>query len=151
MLRPGSRGFTLIEMVIVVVLIGVLTTVALPFFRRSTVRADVSGAMDAVSAVHAVAKATAIQRGRTTRLVMQHSSAYKVWVIATKVTGTGVDTIGRVEDLGSRFGVTYTTSRDTLTFTPRGIGADPSGTTVIISKGGILDTLTISAAGRLSR
>jgi Tfp pilus assembly protein FimT len=138
-------------MVIVVVLIGVLLTVALPYFRSSTIRADVTGAMDAVSAVHAVAKATAIQRGRTTRLVMLHSSTYKILVIATKVTGTGVDTIGQVQDLGARFGVTYTTTRDTLTFTPRGIGLDLSGTTVIISKGAILDTLTISAAGRLSR
>jgi Tfp pilus assembly protein FimT len=135
----------------VVALIGVLMSVALPLLTRTTVRGDVSGSLDAVSAVHAVAKASAIQRGRTTRLIMLHGSAYRMWVIATKVTGVGVDTIGQVHDLGSRFGVTYTTTRDTLTFTPRGIGADLSGTTVIFSKGGILDTLTISAAGRLSR
>ncbi len=147
--RPKeSRGFTLIEMLMVVTLIGVLMIVALPFFRTGTDKASVRGAMDAISAMHAVAKATAIQRGRTARLVLMPSQSMAV-VVAAKVTGPGVDTVGRVEDLASRFGVRFTTTRDTLTFTPRGIGSDLSGTLIIVSKAGFIDTVSVTAAGRL--
>ncbi|MBI1722874.1 MAG: type II secretion system protein, partial [Gemmatimonadetes bacterium] len=34
--HPANRGFTLIEMVMVVVLIGVLMSVSLPFFRNTS-------------------------------------------------------------------------------------------------------------------
>jgi hypothetical protein len=36
-------------------------------------------------------------------------------------------------------------------FTPRGIGISTSTTTVIATRGGVADTLTISAAGRVLR
>jgi hypothetical protein len=75
---------------------------------------------------------------------------YTVHVEANNVAG-GVDTVGRVEDLGSRFGVQFTTTRPVLTFTPRGIGGDPGGTRVVVTKGSVADTVTISAAGRLLR
>ncbi|MEK6769230.1 MAG: GspH/FimT family pseudopilin [Gemmatimonadota bacterium] len=144
------RGFTLIEMVMVVVLVGILMSVALPFFRTGSTKSSVRGAMDAIGSLHAVAKATAIQRGRFARLVMIPGSATAL-VVANRSTGTVLDTIGSVENLGTRFSITFTTTRDTLVFTPRGIGAELSGTTIIIIRGDFRDTITISAAGRLTR
>lgn len=146
----SNRGFTVIEMVIVVVLVGVMMTVALPFLRGSSSKSSVRGAMDAISSMHAVAKATAIQRGRFARLVMSASSSTAL-IVATQATGSTLDTIGSVEDLGTRFGVRFTTTRDTLVFTPRGIGSELSGTTIIVIKGDFRDTITISGAGRLAR
>lgn len=148
--RSVGRGFTLIEVVMVVVLVGVLMSVALPFFRNATTKSSVRGAMDAMGSLHAVAKATSIQRGRITRLVFLPASSVAL-VVASDASGTGVDTVGAVEDLAERFGVSFTTTRDTLVFTPRGIGAELSGTTIIVSKVDFSDTITISAAGRLTR
>lgn len=148
---PRSRGFTLVEMLMVVVLIGIMLTVALPYFRGSTGKGAVRGAVDAIVSLHSVAKTVAVQRGRTTRLVMSAGNGTMV-VVANKVgTTTGVDTIGRVENLNNRFEVTFTTTRDTLLFSPRGVGLDPGTTTIIVSKGTARDTVTISAGGRLFR
>lgn len=137
-------------MVIVITLVGVLMSIAIPYFRGATLRSSVRGAMDAIASMHSLARATAIQRGRTSRLVMVPASS-RVYVIANRATGGAVvDTVGSVENLGERFGVSLTTTRDTLVFTPRGIGAELTGTTVIVSKGDFRDTLVISAAGRIT-
>ena len=150
--RRDLRGFTLAEMMIVVVVIGAMLAFGLPRFKTSTIKADVRGAMDAVAALHALTKTSAIQRGRVTQLVMDRSNTTMV-VVANKVTGAGVDTVGRVQNLFSRFGVRFTTipTRDTLIFTPRGIGTESSDTRIVVGKSGFLDTLLISSAGRIMR
>ena len=136
----------------VVVLIGAMLGVGLPYFRGATEKTDVRGAMDAIAALHAMTKQTAVQRSRVTRLVMDRSN-YTMVVVATKVSGTGVDTVGRVQNLNSRFGIRFTVSPalDTLTFTPRGIGVEAATTSIIVSKGSFSDTMAVSAAGRLIR
>ena len=146
----AERGFTVIEMVIVMVLVGILMSVALPFFRTSSTKSSVRGAADVIASLNNLAKATAIQRGKTARLVLFASSS-KALVVADKSTGSGMDTISTVEDLAERFSVTFTTTRDTIVYTPRGIGSALTGTTIIVSRGTSRDTITVSAAGRLTR
>ena len=53
------------------------------------------------------------------------------------------------ESMAQRFGVTFTTTQTALMFSPRGIGTSTAGTTIIITKSGFSDTVTVSAAGRL--
>lgn len=130
------------------VVVGLMMTVAFPFLRNSTERGGVTEAAVVISSMHARAKLAAIQRGRVTRLRM-NPTANTMWVTAVKASGTGLDTVGQVENLYDRFGIHFTSTRDTLVFTPRGVGAEASGTTIIITKGAAADTLSISAAGRL--
>ncbi len=146
----ARRGFTLIEMVMVMTMIGILLAVAIPFIGSSTNKGNVRGALDAVSTMHAIAKQSAIQRGRQSMLVMGTSNG-NAWVVSRNAAGTGWDTLGKVEELDDRFGVSLSATRDTLTFTPRGIGTELSGSTIVVSKGDFADTITISAAGRLIR
>jgi prepilin-type N-terminal cleavage/methylation domain-containing protein len=141
------RGFTLVEVLIAVVLVGALMAVALPFLRTSTVKSSVRGAVAAISSMHATARATSIARGRTTRLVFLPGSV-QVLVRLTDANGN-VDTVGAVENLRDRFGVSFTASNDSIVFTPRGIGAGLSATAIIVTKGDYADTLVVSAAGRL--
>lgn len=131
-------------------LIGVLLAVAIPFLRGATDQGSVRGAGDAVATMHAVAKQSAIQRSRTTMLVMD-GAANTMVVVARNAAGAAWDTLGRVENLDERFGVRFAASRDTLVFTPRGIGIELSGTAIVVSKGSYVDTITVSAAGRLIR
>lgn len=144
----APRGFTLIELLLVIVIAGLLMGVAIPTFLKFSDKSALRSAGVAVSSLHARARIAAIQRGRNTRLKMSATSN-TMWIVSTNAAGTGLDTIGTVENLNSRFGITFTTTRDSLTFTPRGIGFETSGTTIILLKGTKADTLTVTAAGRM--
>ena len=144
------RGFTAIEIIIVMVIIGIMSAVALPFIRNATVKSGVSGALAAITSLHAVARNSAIQRGRTAVLVLNASTNTVVVVLQRPGSTTAVDTVGKAENLYTRFGVTLSTTNSQVSFNPRGIGAS-SNTTVIVTRSGYADTLVISAAGRLLR
>lgn len=150
-LDSGRRGFSAIEMLIVMVLIGVMTAIALPFLRTGPSKSSVQGASSAIASYHAIARNAAIARGRTAILVLKTTAPAMVLVVARRPGSSAVDTVGAVANLYVTFGVALTTTSDSVIFTPRGIGVSSSTTTVISTRGGVADTLTISAAGRLIR
>jgi prepilin-type N-terminal cleavage/methylation domain-containing protein len=147
----SRHGFTAIEMLIVMVLIGLLSAVALPYLRTGPSKASVNGATSAIAGYHAIARNAAISRGRVAVLVIKAAAPATVLVVLRRTGSTAVDTVGAVENLYSRFSVTLSTTSDSLIFTPRGIGIGSSTTTVIATRGTVADTLTISGAGRLIR
>lgn len=150
-LHSGNRrGFSFMELMVVLTVIGIMLAVVLPYLRNATGKTAARSAADAVVALHARARMAAITRGRTAKLVIP-SGANKALVIAGKVTTTGIDTLGKVVDLASQYGVTITSTSDTIAFSPRGIGNLTSSITIIISKAGFSDTLKVSRGGRLSR
>ena len=147
---PAPRGFSAIEILIVMTIVGIMMTVALPMIRNATVKSNIGGAMSAIAGLHAVARNAAVQRGRTAVLYLDATNA-KVVVILKRPGSTAVDTVGTPENLATRFAVRLATNRDSVIFTPRGIGTAASSTVVIVSRSDYADTLTISSAGRLLR
>ena len=143
-----ERGFTLIEILMVVTVIGLLTAIALPRIGDAMVAQNARAGRGAVISLHAKARAAAIQRGRSTRLVINGNSM--IIVSQHPVTGA-VDTVGNVEDLFDRFGVTLSTTRDTLSFDARGLGTESSATTVTVTKGAHTYQITISMWGRVRK
>ncbi len=143
-----ERGFTLIEILMVVTVIGLLTAIALPRIGDAMVAQNARAGRDAVISQHAKARAAAIQRGRSTFLVFNGNSM--VIVSRHPVTGA-VDTVGNVEDLLGRFGVTVSTTRDTLTFDARGLGTESSATTITVTRGTHAYQVTVSMWGRVSK
>lgn len=63
--RTPRSGFTAIEMVVVVVIAGVLVTLAAPPFQRAVAQREVTGARDNVMLLAARARARAVERSRT--------------------------------------------------------------------------------------
>ena len=67
MIAFRRNGFTLIELLIVVTIVGILTIVTAPTGRRIMVNNAMRSAKQEVAATLAVARASAIHNGRTTR------------------------------------------------------------------------------------
>lgn len=139
------KGFTLIELIVVVGLIGLLAAMLIPTLGGTLQKQDVRSVRNVVASLHAKAKAVAVRRGLSTTL---HLASGVVYITsAHPVTGV-LDTVrGGVQDLATRWGVGWVTSRDSLVFDSRGLGIESSATTIIISKSGFADTLAISRIG----
>ncbi len=144
-----EQGFTLAELVIVVVVMGVLTGMMAPRIGRAILKQDVRAARGGLIAMHATAKAAAVQRSARTVLVLTGGNL--VIRAPDPVAAGQVDTVGSPLSVPARYGVTLIPSRDSLVFDPRGIANELMPTTVIVRKGAFADTVLISPAGRVLR
>ena len=147
----GHRGFTMIEIMIVVVIAGLMLRIALPYIRVRMAKANITGSLSAITSLHALARTSAIQKGRTAVLVVNHATGTALVILRRTGSATVVDTVGSVVNLTSRWGVTVTTTSDSTVFTPLSIGTGSANNTITVSKGGFSQSLVISAAGRLLR
>ena len=100
----NRRGFTLIEILIVVVLLGVIVALAGPRLRTALLRQNVRSARDALVTMHATARSSAIQRGRYTALVIAGDTAF---VVAQNPVTAAFDTIVNPVNLRTRWGVAF--------------------------------------------
>ncbi len=140
------RGFTFIEMLIAVVLLGAMTSIAFPRMRDGIMRQSVRSATDAIRVLHARARSHASQRGQPTVIDLKNG------IVAIRSTSplTGTpDTLGVVHNMHDRFGVTVSATRDSLVFDGRGIGMEGSATLVYVNRESYADTIQISALGRI--
>ncbi len=147
--RGRRAGFTMIELLIVLILIAVLTGLALPKLTTAAQKANIRSTRLEISTMVARARAAAIQRGCVDSLHISTSAA-TAWVTACKVVGTGRDTVGPVDQVGKRFGVTLSTSTTDYGFDPRGILVGFAGGTITITGSGFTDSVVINNVGKVT-
>lgn len=153
--RRRRRGFTLVEVILVLVVIGVLAGFALPAMSRIRTRAAIQNGRAAVASALATARSAATRWGRSTVLRIDVVDDV-VWVVVdTSFGGSGGDTLvlGRF-DLRADMGLDLASDRAALCFDSRGVGTTGSacpatGARLILRHGGTADTLLVNAAGRL--
>lgn len=137
------RGFTLVEMVIVLAIVGILATVCLPAFGALRDSTAVHGAATELMAELAVARNTAILRG--VRVAVRIDALRGVVTVHTDD-----DTI-LTRSLRADHGVTLRTTRDSIAYTPTGLGYGAGNTTVLIRRRRASDTVVVSRLGRVRR
>lgn len=148
-----KRGFTLLEMIIVLALIGLVGALVLPRLRDAFEKTNVRSARVAAGTLAAKARAAAVARGCRSALHFGTLDNGVVWVTVCKVDTTpGIDTLGGLEHLASRFNVAMRASRDSVTYAPSGMSFDNVSTIVrFASPTGTSDSMLINPVGKVVR
>ncbi|UCC50000.1 MAG: GspH/FimT family pseudopilin [Gemmatimonadota bacterium] len=150
-----NKGFTLTELIVVLILAGVAMAIVSPSLGRAFRRTGVRAAVDEFASTHSLARAAAVRYGRLAELHIDAGNR-RFWVeVDTSTTGGVKDTVGVVKYVGSH-GVSVTSTRAILCFDGRGLpttrgSCQAADATLVFSSGGRTDTVTVSALGRVFR
>ena len=141
------NGFTLIETLIVLVVIGLVGLIAMPKFQQALAQSNILSAKAKLMALYAKARATAAGSSQTAILRINGNVAY-VYARPRRKAGAGtIDTITPVENIYNQYGVTVSGGVDSVRVSPTGIGMDAAS--IILTKSGRTDTIFISQYGRV--
>ncbi len=142
-----NRGFTLLEVLTAVVIMGIVMALGAPRFREWLTHENVRQARVNVTTQLAGARSIAVVRGCESVLHID-AAASRVWVTACKLAGAGKDTIGSIDNLSSRYGVVFSSTGDSILFTPQGIAFNAAWIMLTFSNEEYDAILEISPLGR---
>lgn len=140
----GRHGFTLIEMLIVVVVIGILIGLAVPRVATALARRDVFGATSSFASFYREARTAALQTRQAATIQIASGTA-----VITVSPGGVLDTIGRPLNFATEFGLTPTTTATTLRIEPTGLILTGTPFTLVATKRGVADTVAVIGLGRI--
>lgn len=149
-MRVGNRGFTLIEMLLVFVIMGIVLSMAAPKLGRAAGQMAVRNAQHEVSAMISLTRALAVQNGRRATFV-QEGGAIRVEL--SRGYGSAVDVIA-ARDLGTQHKVTLGPSdKLEIPFDPRGFaipGSSGASRLIAITRDGFADTVCVIGLGKIA-
>lgn len=154
---PGQRGFTLIELIVVIVILGVLAAVALPRFINLQSEARVSKANAIAGSVRAAASLAKAQ-ALVSAVSCASASGTTASMEGTNVTlaycypesnATGIIAAANLSAAADGLGVTHATSPDTTTITVNG-ATTPANCSIVYAEPTAADgapTVTVTTSG----
>ena len=138
---PARRAATLIELTIVVTIVSALAAITLLRAGAFIDSIEVRGAVTEIQSMFSLARHVAIARGAQSVLEIDPGGG-RVSI------RSGADVI-RVRDVGPAHGVTLSTNRTSMTYSPIGVGYGAANFSLVVSRGEVADTIVISRLGRL--
>ncbi|MGH7645763.1 MAG: type II secretion system protein [Gemmatimonadales bacterium] len=146
-----QSGFTMAESLVVMTLLGVVSTFGFPLIRNAVDRTSVRSGRMAVAALTAATRAAATQRGCRAVLHVTAGPNGHVWITACALRRAGQDTLGAIDPVAARFGVVLAPSRDSIQYDPRGLTMERAAATIGVSRGAVYDSVAINELGKVVR
>ena len=146
----NKRGFSAIELLTVLVIVGIITAFGIPRIRSAVLRSNVRSAKAAMGTLVVKARTAAVARGCNATMTI---SSGTVSISVCNVNGTGTEILGGVDSLAARFNVVMRPST-TLTFDPRGLSTNYATLVVgfsSISSSSVSDSVIVNPLGQVVR
>lgn len=142
------RGFTLPEILIVIVMISVLALVAIPRFATASGKRHMESARMRVAAALATARQAAIQKGQTVQFKIANN---RVTVMNT--AGTAVNLLSPIPlDTLYKVTVSGVANPYTIDFSARGFGNTGGRVVIALAReGGLTDSVVVTKFGMVQR
>ena len=149
-MRAMRSGFTLLELLIVIVMIGLMSAFAYPRLQGSTTGISVRSARQQTAEMLVIARAAAVQNGSEARFIRAGN------VVRVLVDSNGTYVTLSVRDLYTEHGVTVAVGgaapRDTVRFDPRGLAIGLTGAaTIRFTNSTAKDSICVSKLGKVAR
>jgi prepilin-type N-terminal cleavage/methylation domain-containing protein len=142
-------GFSLSEMMVVVVISGILLSIALPKTKTLRDKSSVRAAKQQVASYLAIARASAIRRSQPAQFYLVNN---KVWATYGSTTRTSVGGSVQLDVLrGVAVTLSGATANDSVIYDSRGIGTLSASRTYKITKNSSSDSLCVSKLGLIAR
>ena len=155
-----NRGFSLTEVLVVLVIVGILAAIAAPSLRAVIRRERVRGALNRVAGDLHYARMLAVRSGQ--RTVVRFAPAPECagsgrtpigsrrWTVEVRGPGVRVARRASLDDAGGRYPFCLEMNgSDTVAFDSRGLLVPFGNRTMRVVDGEVRDSLSISALGRI--
>jgi len=133
-------AFTQLELIVVLIVGGILTTLAVPRLVRLRDASSVRAAMTDLGAAFAVARQAAVTRRTLVSVVFDTASG------VVRVSSAGETLLRR--SLHASYSVSIGANRDSAVYDARGLGFGVTNLSLTVRRGSFVDTLTMSRLGR---
>lgn len=137
------RAFTLLELIVVLGIGGILMAIAIPRAARYLDAIRVRSATQEIMSVFVTARHHAIARARYTSVLVDAEEG--------RIEVRSEDNRVLVRDLTLGYGVTLTATRDSMSYSPIGLGYGAANLKITIQRGAASDTVVLSRVGRIRR
>ena len=142
--RRSTCGFSLVEALVVVVILGILTLILAPRLEPITAGRAVAGARAGFTSLYNLARTYAVQ-SRGTAVVSVTSGI----ALATVTAGGTTRSIGSAIVFDSTFRVQATANPTSITIQPSGLVTTGMPFELVLVRSGVVDTVRITGFGRI--